>query len=696
MWIQRLDPQRFVRAYDIQCQALYPWSGVVETPFGASWARVSPGESTKRHAHQDGETFFIARGSGSIRIGDEEGPVQAGDVVYLPPFDEHTLTNTSATLDLLFLTIYWEDRAEWTKRTLDAGRAAGAGKRAMVTAAPPTPNGDLHLGHLSGPYLAGDVLTRYLVLRGVDAHYVCGTDDNQSYVTTKANQLGLTPAATADRMAEAIERTLRAARVELRSFVRPNASAFHAPMVERLFRRLHEDGALIAREALCAYCEACEKYLFEAHVKGRCPHCGAASGGNSCEDCGRPNDCADLIDPSCTRCGAPAERRPFTRLYFPLGRYADEIRRYHESVSMPPHLRSLCEQALSAGLPDIAISHVTDWGLPVPAEGYEDQRLYAWFEMAPRYLAYAEGLSHALGAPGGWERFWRSEEAEITQCFGFDNGFFYAVFIPALLRAYDPGIRLPTAFVMNEFYRLDGLKFSTSRGHAIWGRDLLGEVPADMVRFYLAYTCPETEGTNFTREDFEVTVERELCSGLEPWLRELAAKVRREAQGKAPAPGDWTVEHRRFYERLTEIAGDAAVAYEAKTFSPQRAARALTTLVREARRFGKAEDHWRKVPGRREERRQSLALELLAAKTLAIMASPLMPDFGARLLRDLGYVEPLAAVRWEDQPIWIPGGQAVGDLGAGYFPSVAGTLDARRRPAARAKDPVVVVASRND
>lgn len=30
----------------------------------------------------------------------------------------------------------------------------------LVTAAPPTPNGDLHLGHLSGPYSGADIRIR--------------------------------------------------------------------------------------------------------------------------------------------------------------------------------------------------------------------------------------------------------------------------------------------------------------------------------------------------------------------------------------------------------------------------------------------------------------------------------------------------------------------------------------------------------
>lgn len=674
MWIQRLDREKTAREYNILCQDLYPWKGVVTPPFGAAWAIIEPGGITKRHNHNERETFFVVQGRGVMRVGGEQTEVKVGDVIYLPPFENHTLTNTSQTEDLIFLTVYWDDAAVWTAGLGEAAAPEGRARRVLVTAAPPTPNGEIHLGHLSGPYLAADIHTRYLRLRGVEAHYLSGTDDNQSYVPVKAAKMGLPPGEAADRLAALIEEAMRAARIDMDLFIRPNASPYHASMVQQFLRKLHEDGKLIAKETLSPYCDACERYLFEAHIRGRCPHCGQPTGGNSCEDCGRPNDCADLVDPVCTGCGAAPGTREVTRLHFPLHRYADALRNYHHSVAMNPNLRSLCEQVIAAGLPDIAVTHPASWGIPVPIEGFEDQRIYAWFEMAPRYLAYAQQLSEALGSPGGWERSWKAADAQVVQCFGFDNGFFYAVFVPALLQAYDPEIRLTSAFVMNEFYRLDGLKFSTSRNHAIWGRETLARVPADVVRFYLAYTCPEAESTNFTLSDFEATVERELCGAWQGWLGDLGGRVARDFGGEVPATGDWTEEHRRFCQRLQQLTDEASIAYEAPTFSPQKAARTLCELVREARRFGKAEEHWRRVSSRHEEQRTGVALQLLAAKTLARLAAPLMPDFAERLWRDLGYEAPLASDAWEERPAWVPSGRRIGGLSISYFQSILGTL----------------------
>src|SRR5262245_57643243 len=60
----------------------------------------------------------------------------------------------------------------------------------LIVAPPPTPNGDLHVGHMSGPYLAADIYRRQVLQDGHEAIYTVSTDDHQSYVDTTARRLG--------------------------------------------------------------------------------------------------------------------------------------------------------------------------------------------------------------------------------------------------------------------------------------------------------------------------------------------------------------------------------------------------------------------------------------------------------------------------------------------------------------------------
>jgi methionyl-tRNA synthetase len=666
MLIQKIDPDAFYAAYGIRCQHVAPWEGVSEAPFATTWCSVPPGGVARAHKHQEHESFVIVRGHGRMSVDGETAEVGPGDVVAMPPFSVHELTNASADEELLFLDLVWEamgEAAERNRQALAAGRERGR-REVLVTATPPTPNGNLHVGHLSGPDLGADVHTRYLRLRGHLAHYLSGVDDHQSYTEVRAMRDGQTARAVADRFGDAMAETLSRAAIELDLFARPQRSPHHVALVQRVFGEMFESGHLVARRAPTLWCERCRMFLFEAHVVGRCPRCGEGSNGNACEACGWPNDCVDLVEPRCRHCDGVPQVRPLERIYFPLAPWAGELEEWWSRTPMSPHLRWLCEDMLSRGLPDIAVSQRTDWGVRVPVAGFEEQAIYVWFEMGPGYLAATQEMLDRQGGGGGWREVWGEGGRDVVQFFGFDNGYFHALLFPATFLAWDPGIRLPAAFVTNEFYRYEGSKFSTSRNHAMWGPELLDRVPVDAARFFLAWDGPEREQSNFTLARLRDTVERELVEGWEPWLRELGARVAEEFDGALPGTGAWSADQQRFFDRLVELSAEVAAAYEAETFSPQRAVRLLSELVRLARRFAAAESHWRGLPGRFEERRTAVALEAMAAKVLALGAAPLMPGFAGRLWRALGYDRPM---RWEEVPEPVPSGRDLGGLDRPWF-----------------------------
>ena len=57
----------------------------------------------------------------------------------------------------------------------------------------PTCNGPLHIGHLSGPYLAADIASRAARARGERVLTLAGIDVHPNYVLTKAENLDMDP-----------------------------------------------------------------------------------------------------------------------------------------------------------------------------------------------------------------------------------------------------------------------------------------------------------------------------------------------------------------------------------------------------------------------------------------------------------------------------------------------------------------------
>ncbi|CAL9324574.1 class I tRNA ligase family protein [Streptomyces sp. SudanB66_2053] len=494
-----------------------------------------------------------------------------------------------------------------------------------ITATPPTPNGDLHLGHLAGPYIAGDVLRRFLAAEGAAAYYTTGLDDHQSYVPVRGlKDGGREGEKVADQYGESIESVWRQVGADFDVVVRPRRDTDYKAYVQNFFQRLYDEGHIVVRTRPLPYCPGCERWLYEAYVKGGCPHCGSVSNGNACEPCGRPNDCADLTDPECTVCGQAAELRDCERLYFLLSRFEKELSVFWQRVDMPPHLRALCERMWADGLPDIAVSHPSDWGVPVPVKGFQSQRIYVWFEMAPGYLKEWEQLATEGPAPAP------------VQFFGFDNGYFHALLFPAAFLAYDPdNAPLARAFVVNEFYRLEGLKFSTSRRHAIWAHEELARTSADVLRYHLLGDRPNGRQTSFSTAALARSQARltELWDG---WLLRLLTAVADRCDGVAPAEEPKGPAWERLRHRLTRTVEELREAYSIAGFDTRRAVALLDEVVSLADDFGHVHSHERVRPEGAAAYRSALAAELAVAAALSAWAYPVLPLGAERLASLLG------------------------------------------------------------
>jgi methionyl-tRNA synthetase len=510
----------------------------------------------------------------------------------------------------------------------------------MITATPPTPNGELHLGHLSGPYLAADVFRRFLELKGEQAWYSTGIDDHQTYTAKRGEQDGRTAGRVADDFGDRIEDAWRASAAAPDVCVRPRSSARHVAFVSRFFRALVDDGFVVPRNRPLPYCTRCASPRFEAYVRGVCPHCGEVTGGNACEDCGEPNDCGDLRDATCTICGEPTVLRDVERLYFPLRPFEDELSDYWSRVELPPHLAALCNRMLAKGLPEIAVSHPGNWGIPVPLDAFSDQRIYVWCEMAPGYLVQAEELAVLTSSRDGWAGFWKSEDVRIVQFFGFDNGYFHAALFPALFHAFDVDIRLPDSFVLNEFYRLDGDKFSTSRNHAVWVLDALRERPLDALRYTLCRDRPNGRLTNYSaaRTDAHTSCLRSLWQG---WLRDLGERVVAHDGGRSPACNPLVSAHHGHTRRYIGGLGDAvAESFELPTFSPAGAIRTLEAAIHRLWAFGLEFEHLAGGPDPDAQRVSAIALELAGVHALSTFAYPLLPEAAIRIRGAIGCPDP--------------------------------------------------------
>lgn len=369
----------------------------------------------------------------------------------------------------------------------------------VITATAPTPNGPLHVGHLSGPYLAADIAARAARARGEPVLAVSGLDPHQNYVPAKARLQGRMPAEVLDEYEALIRRAFAAARIRYDVFIDPRADAAYRAAVTALLDELLSAKAATVEEVTLAVCADCGVTMHHAYVSGECPLCGAGSGGGTCEGCGAFTTGTTLGGARCGCCGGSPRLQRAEIPVLHLEAYRAELTRTWSTAVLPGRVRELLARYLADGLPDVPLAYPTDWGIPYGAAG---QRLDVWVEMG---LGLLTQVALRLGAPAataaGCAGAWR-KAGPCWHFLGIDNAFYFAVLFPAMFAAagVEPGWL--GGLVVNEFYRLDGKKFSTSRNHAVWAHEFLaGEDPA-LVRLYLSWDRPDHYESDFTRAGY--------------------------------------------------------------------------------------------------------------------------------------------------------------------------------------------------
>ncbi len=65
--------------------------------------------------------------------------------------------------------------------------------KAIITSALPYSNGEIHLGHVASTYLPADVTTRFLKQKGVEAYYICASDDYGTPILLQSEKEGKSP-----------------------------------------------------------------------------------------------------------------------------------------------------------------------------------------------------------------------------------------------------------------------------------------------------------------------------------------------------------------------------------------------------------------------------------------------------------------------------------------------------------------------
>ena len=383
-------------------------------------------------------------------------------------------------------------------------------KRTLVTCALPYANGPVHIGHLAGAYIPGDIYVRYLRMRGEDVVFICGSDEHGVPITIKAKDQGVTPQDIVDKYHKIMKDAFTGLGINFDIYSR-TSSAVHAKNASEFFRKLYDQEDFITQESEQLYDEEAKMFLTDRLIEGTCPKCGNPHAyGDQCEKCGSTLSPEELIDPKSKLSGSTPVKKKTKHWYLPLDKYEPWLRDWilEQHKEWKTNVYGQCKSWLDGGLMPRAVTRDLDWGVPVPVDGAEGKVLYVWFDAPIGYISNTQEL-----LPQSWEKWWKDPETRLVHFIGKDNIVFHCIVFPSMLKAEGTYI-LPDNVPSNEFLNLEGDKISTSRNWAVWVHEYENDFPGceDVLRYVLTANAPETKDNDFTWKDFQSRNNSELLA----------------------------------------------------------------------------------------------------------------------------------------------------------------------------------------
>jgi methionyl-tRNA synthetase len=360
-------------------------------------------------------------------------------------------------------------------------------------------------------------------------------------------------------------------------------------------------------------------------------------------------DATELIDPRSRTDGSRPVVRETEHYFLDLEGFSAALAAYlaDDKDHWRPNVINFAANYIESGLRGRPITRDIEWGIPVPLPGWDDKRLYVWFEAVIGYLSASIEWAHNVGRPDAWKAWWYDPETLTYYFIGKDNIPFHALIWPAELlgveRLYedDPSRRLnlPYDVPANEFMNIESRQFSKSRSWAIWLPDILERYDPDAVRYYVAAIMPETRDSDFDWGDFLSRNNNELVATWGNLANRMLGFAYKRFDGHVPDPGELRPTDREILlkaEAAFQVVGSRLAACQFRAALGE-----AMGLARDANKYLDDQAPWFEIRESRDEAAKTVYTALRVIDSLKILLAPFLPFSSERLHTYLGYDKPL-------------------------------------------------------
>ena len=511
-------------------------------------------------------------------------------------------------------------------------------KKAIITSALPYSNGEIHLGHVASTYLPADVTTRFLKQNGVEAYYICASDDYGTPILIQSEKLKQTPQEYVAHWNKRDYEDFTAFDIGFDFFYK-TSSEENISFVQDVFKKIEKNGHIYEKEIIQAFCTSCDKFLPDRFVKGTCPFCDAEDQySDLCEKCGRIPE--EIENPHCSICGETPVQKSTNHYFFKLKNFSEPLLEYLENA---PHLqkdvKKYVENWIKEGLVDWDITRDIPWGVPIPIDGLKDKVFYGWFD---NHLAYISSTLKFLNDKNiDGKSFWN--DADIYHFIGKDIVYHHYLFLPAMRLGLEKEFKLPDYIPTRGHLTLEGKKISKSRNWYIGLKDFLEKFPADYLRFYLISINPYSQDDlNFDWEQFSTKINSELIGNLGNLVNRALGFTNKTFDGVVPEPEKFDEKDSESEQKIKSLAEDIG-----KLMEENHLDRALKQLMEFSAHFNQYFQHkepWKKGPGTNA----CVYLSVNAVRSIAICLQSFLPKSSQKIWSQLGLDGNVSDVNWNE------------------------------------------------
>ncbi len=461
--------------------------------------------------------------------------------------------------------------------------------------------------HIGNTYeiILTDAIARFKKQLGYDVYFLTGTDEHGQKIQQVAEEVGITPKEYVDGIAGEIKTIWDMMNCKYDKFIR-TTDDYHVKVVQKIFKKLYEQGDIYKGEYEGLYCVPCESFFTETQ----------------------------LVDGCCPDCGRPVEKTKEEAYFFKMSKYQDKLMQYieeHPDFIVPEsRKKEMVNNFLKPGLQDLCVSRTSfSWGIPVEFD--PGHVIYVWIDALSNYIT-ALGYDPD-GSGENYKKYWPANVHVI----GKDILRFHTIYWPIMLMAL--GEPLPKQIFGHPWLLFGEDKMSKSKGNVIYADNLANRFGVDAVRHYLLSEMPYAQDGTITYENFITRYNSELANTLGNLVNRTVAMVHKYFDGEILSPAEAEAVDKELIQAAQET-----VSGTTRKMNEYRAAEAIGEIWNLVRRSNKYIDEtmpWALAKDETQKQRlQTVLYHLIESiRIIGVLLGSFMPETSEKILAQIGAQE---------------------------------------------------------